>query len=216
MPTDSASPLLVEDRPEFERVLDEALRTARDHLEPAACARLTAPQLRAMALSAAVPIASCAAAEYADFVRLREELRHPAYAPRLTETRGANGAGLLAVVFVLAPLLAGAAALIFLLLGYGLHLVRPEPTLAAPLRSVGWAFVQLAAASAQVGMGGMLWAALRNGATAIRDLPGVPPTGLAAEVERARGEWRAALLERGLLPFLREATAAPEHPDAVS
>jgi hypothetical protein len=183
----SAPPLLVEDRPEFERVLDEALRTARDRLEPDARARLSTPQLRAMALSAAVPIAACAAAEYAEFVRLREELRHPAYAPSLTKARGANGAGVLAVVFVLAPLLAGAAAVIFLLLGYGLHLARPEPALAAPLRSAGWTFVLLAAA-----------------------------TGLAADVERARGRWRAALLERGVLPFLREATAAQERPDALS
>ncbi len=217
MPMNSAPPLLVEDRPEFERVLDEALRTARDDRGPTTgSGRLTAPQLRAMALSAAVPIAACAAAEYAEFVRLRAELRHPAHAPLLTGVRGANGAGLVAVVCVLAPLLAGAAAVIFLLLGYGMHLARPEPALAAPLRSVGWAFVLLAAASALLGMAGMLWAALRNGTTALRDDPAAAPTGLAADVERARRSWRTALLERGVLPFLREATAARDRPDALS
>lgn len=217
MPMNSAPPLLVEDRPEFERVLDEALRTARDDYGPAAvAARLTAPQLRAMALSAAVPIAACAAAEYAEFVRLREELRHPAHAPLLTGARAANSAGLAAVISVLAPLLAGAAAVIFLLLGYGLHLASPEPSLAAPLRSVGWAFVLLAAAGALLAMAGMVWTALRNGATAIRDLPGAAPTGLPADVERARQAWQAALLERGVLPFLREATADRDRPDAVS
>jgi hypothetical protein len=213
----SAPPLLVEDRPEFERVLDEALRAAPADGGPRAGPdRLTAPQLRAMALSAAVPIAACAAAEYAEFVRLRAELRHPAYAPTLTGVRGANGAGLGAVVCVLAPLLAGAAAVIFLLLGYGLQLARPEPEPAAALRSVGWAFVLLAAASALLGMAGMLWSALRNGTPAIRDDPAAAPAGLAAEVERARRAWRAALLERGVLPFLREATAARDRPDALS
>lgn len=217
MPMNSAPPLLVEDRPEFERVLDEALRTARDDYGPAAvAARLTAPQLRAMALSAAVPIAACAATEYAEFVRLRTELRHPAYAPILTGARGANSAGLAAVVSVLVPLLAGAAAVIFLLLGYGLHLAGPEPALAASLRSVGWAFVLLAAASALLAMAGVLWTALRNGATAVRDRPDAAPTGLASDVERARRAWQAALLERGVLPFLREATAARGRPDALS
>jgi hypothetical protein len=217
MPMNSAPPLLVEDRPEFERVLDEALRAADDDCGPSAgSARLTAPQLRAMALSAAVPIAACAAVEYAEFVRLRTELRHPSHAPILTGARGANGAGLGAVVGVLVPLLAGAAAVIFLLLGYGLHLARPEPELAAPLRSVGWAFVLLAAAGALLAMAGMLWSALRNGTTALRDDPSAAPTGLAAEVERARRAWRTALLERGVLPFLREATAARDQPDALN
>jgi hypothetical protein len=219
MPMNSAPPLLVEDRPEFERVLDEALRTARETHPPAAGpARLTAPQLRAMALSAAVPIAACATAEYAEFVRLRTELRHPAHAPILTGARAAHGAGLGAVLCVLAPLLAGAAAVIFLLLGYGMRLARPEPELAAPLRSVGWTFVLLAAVGALLGMAGMLWTALRNGTAARGDGGQDGSTGLAADVERARQAWRTALLERGVLPFLAEATAPreTERPDALS
>lgn len=240
----SAPQLLREDRPEFERVLDEALRTAHhQHGFTALGKRLNTEQLRTMALSAAVPIAACAAAEYERFVELREELRGPSHAPSssggaqhhpgpagrdpttaaerpegsglglagamgegLAETAGA---GLVAVVSVLAPLLAGAAAVIFLLVGYALHMLTPEPALAEPMRNAGWVFTALAAGTALLGMGGLLLAAVRNGSRAI----GVQQPaggGLAEEVTRARAAWRDALLERGILPFLREALADPQ------
>ncbi|MBO8197434.1 hypothetical protein JW613_03765 [Streptomyces smyrnaeus] len=258
MHMNSAPHLLREDRPEFERVLDEALRTAHRRPDLAAVGqRLNAEQLRTMALSAATAIAACAEAEYQHFVRLREELRRPENAPSVSgtgahggsgngngaaEVRGpgqggssvseklvgamggetlaeASGAGLVAVVSVLAPVLAATAAVIFLLLGYALRLLSPEPAVAGPIRSAGWVFAAFAAAGILVAMAGLLFAALRNGASSIR-APGPggrrgDPGGsrLAEEVALARAAWREALLERGIVPFLQEALADPSGPE---
>ncbi|NGO71861.1 hypothetical protein [Streptomyces boncukensis] len=260
MHMNSAPHLLREDRPEFERVLDEALRSAPRRPDLAAIGQhLNAEQLRTMALSAASAIAACAETEYRQFVRLREELRQPSNAPssmggtpagreradggrgdggsggeagvsRLASAVGgepfveASGAGLMAIVSVLAPVLAGTAAVIFLLLGYTLHLMTPEPAIAQPIRSAGWVFAAFAAAGALIAMGALLLTALRNGASSVRaprdgrpraDADGTEAgagqgegegeAGLSAEVDRAREAWRQALLERGIVPFLREA-----------
>ncbi|WP_425470944.1 hypothetical protein [Streptomyces armeniacus] len=255
----SAPQLLVEDRPEFERVLDEALRTAqRRPGATTAGQRLNTEQLRTMALAAAVPIAACAAAEYEHFVALREELRRDANAPSPASGSGSAsasgsasgtdpagggreggagdrreagaaglglagamtagltdtaGAGVVAVVSVLAPLLAGAAAVIFLLVGYALHMLTPEPSVAGAMRNAGWAFAVLAAATALAGMAGLLLTALRNGSSSVgapgSGADGDPHAGLASEVAKARDGWRTALRERGVEPFLREALADP-------
>ncbi|MEW2220921.1 hypothetical protein AB0939_16750 [Streptomyces sp. NPDC006990] len=258
MHMNSAPHLLREDRPEFERVLDEALRTAHRRPDLAAIGqRLNAEQLRTMALSAATAIAACAEAEYQQFVRLREELRRPENAPsvsgapvsggpaqggsdgaaemrdpgqgagsvgeRLVGAMGGeslaetSGAGLMAVVSVLAPVLAATAAVIFLLLGYALRMLSPEPAVAGPIRSAGWVFAAFAAAGILVAMAGLLLAALRNGASSIRaggGGTGADPGGsqLSEEVALARSAWREALLERGIVPFLREALADPDGP----
>ncbi|MGP3991037.1 hypothetical protein [Streptomyces sp. 3N207] len=258
MHMNSAPHLLREDRPEFERVLDEALRTAHRRPDLAALGqRLNAEQLRTMALSAATAIAACAEAEYQQFVRLREELRRPENAPSVSgvaargsgsgnstaEVRGpgqgggssvseklvgamggeslaeASGAGLMAVVSVLAPVLAATAAVIFLLLGYALRMLSPEPAVAGPIRSAGWVFAAFAAAGILVAMAGLLLTALRNGSSSIRAPgrggQGADPGGsrLAEEVALARAAWREALLERGIVPFLREALADPNGPE---
>ncbi|EST37504.1 hypothetical protein N566_12685, partial [Streptomycetaceae bacterium MP113-05] len=174
-------------------------------------------------------------AEYRRFVGLREERRRSSVGQPVpgrarhddpaddTDGEDGHGAGLVAVVSVLAPLLAGTAALIFLLVGYGLHLLAPEPGLAAPMRDAGWTFAVLAAASALLGMGGVLLTALRNGPSAVaapvRVRRGRRATtaagrsdgggGAEDEVAAARADWQRALLERGILPFLREALADP-------
>lgn len=227
----SAPHLRIEDRPEFERALDEALRDARTRPEfLAAGKRLDNEQLRNMALSASAAIAACAAAEYQDFTRLREQLRRPERsstgstadpADRGPTPRGGmslglaggiadtGGAGLFAVITVLAPVLAGAAAIIFLTVGYLLHLLSPEPALAQPMRDVGWVFAALTAAGILIATVGLLITALRNPpSSAIGD---EEQGGLAEEVALARAAWRQALLERGIVPFLREAAAdAPD------
>lgn len=295
MSMNSAPHLLAEDRPEFELILDEALRTA--HQRPG-LAELAHPHrseaLRAMALAAAIPIASCAAAEYQRFVSLRGQLRRaPAPAADVgggtgsgsggSSTGGSGGtgpdretaadpdgsgaqvrregaaglglagavtagigdtagAGAIAVISVLAPLLAGAAAVIFLLVGYAMHMLSPEPALAGSMRNAGWTFAVLAAATGLAGMAGLLFAAVRNGARS-GPLPGqrggagaararagtarpvvrpAGPEGLSARVAEAREDWREALLERGVVPFLQEAlterqgavtVAEPQLPD---
>ncbi|OMI38757.1 hypothetical protein SPAR_14381, partial [Streptomyces sparsogenes DSM 40356] len=79
MHMNSAPHLLIEDRPEFERVLDEALRTADRRADLSGVGqRLTTEQLRTMAMNAAAAIAARAADEYQHYVDAREKLRQPA------------------------------------------------------------------------------------------------------------------------------------------
>lgn len=216
----SAPHLLGEDRPDFDHALDQALRIVLD-AQDSAGAPLNAEQLRTKALASADSISAAAAEEYEAYRELRARTRAAAresarsrenrafgYAA-MGVTEGAGpGAGLLAVLAVLTPLLAGAAALIFLLIGYALHAVSPEPGIAAPLRTVGWFFAAVTGASVLLGAVGLLLTALRDGSAAIHDTPDAMPP----EVAHARDLWREALLRRGLLPFLDEAvtrTTAP-------
>lgn len=228
MHMNSAPHLLNEDRPEYERILDEALRTAPDRPELAAVGqRLNTEQLRTMALNATALITAAAATEYAHYVKVREELREPRPSSSsiregsghsaaesgsggvgLATTMGeiaepaAVGAGAVAVVAVLAPVLAGAAAAIFLLVGYVLKMLEPEPAFADTLLTAGWLFGALTAGGILVAAGGLLLTALRNGSTSA-NLHGEQRL----EVSRAREVWGRALLERGIVPFLREALA---------
>ncbi|MFJ9032978.1 hypothetical protein ACIRQP_31505 [Streptomyces sp. NPDC102274] len=220
MHMNSAPHLLSEDRADFERILDEALRQAHDHAElSAAGQRLTSEQLRTMALSATALITTSAAAEYEHFAKLREEFRSPAPSPSSSSIHDAvstpsgseapeAGAGLAAVITVLAPVLGGTAAVIFLLVGYLLKALSPPPAFARSMVAVGWFFAAVTAVGLLVAATGLLVTALRNRAT---QLPAEQGWGgeLPDEVARAREAWRQALLERGILPFLRAAPADP-------
>ncbi|MEU3662614.1 hypothetical protein AB0E77_23165 [Streptomyces sp. NPDC032940] len=215
-----------EDRQEYERILDEALRSAPHRPELAAVGqRLNAEQLRTMALNASALIAAAATTEYQHYVKVREELRHPAPssasssrdsgsdepgtgAVGLAATVGEAaeaGAGAVAVVAVLAPVLAGTAAAIFLLVGYVLKMLDPGQAFAQTMLTTGWVFGGVTAVAILVAGVGLLLTALRNRPSAesgiYRQLDG--------EVARAREAWHDALLERGILPFLREALADP-------
>ncbi|WP_328732078.1 hypothetical protein OHT20_19010 [Streptomyces caniferus] len=227
----SAPHLLNEDRAEFARILDEALRTAEyrpDDFTAVGGTPLNAEQLRTMALSATTAIAACATAEYQRYVQLRAELRAPTPVPshvpaddeeQSPEADGSSGpaiatslgeaettgAGLTAMVAVLAPVLAGIAAVLFLLIGYALRALSPDKALAQPLISVGWIFAALTAAGALVAMAGLVITALRNGSSA----QAARADELGEALDNAREVWRRALLERGVLPFLREALADP-------
>ncbi|AJC57195.1 MULTISPECIES: hypothetical protein [Streptomyces] len=226
----SAPHLLNEDRAEFARILDDALRTAAHHpdgLTATTGNRLSTEQLRTMALSATSAIAACATAEYQRYIQLRAELRAPAPAasaagagtPSADQTSDeqtgpatadddpaaeTTGFGLAAMATVLVPVLAGIAAVLFLVIGYVLRAVDPDPAVSRPLVSVGWIFAALAAAGALVAMGCVVVTALRNGVS--RD---TAAEARAAALDSARETWRQALLDRGLLPFLREALADP-------
>ncbi|MER6139359.1 hypothetical protein ABT174_04755 [Streptomyces sparsogenes] len=274
MHMNSAPHLLIEDRPEFERVLDEALRTADRRADLSGVGqRLTTEQLRTMAMNAAAAIAAHAADEYQHYVDAREKLRRPAPSdwpgaadvPGLpgsaADSTGAarspgaavspggdggpaagspekdgatggaagwageaaagggfaaavgdatSGAGLVAVLSVLAPVLAGTAAVIFLLAGYLLRLLHPTPSIAQPMITAGWLFAALTAAGLLIATIGLLLTALRNGSGAVG---GGARSRQREEVERAREAWRLALLERGVVPFLREALADPAAAD---
>jgi hypothetical protein len=219
--------LLSEDRQEYERILDEALRSAPHRPELAAVGqRLNPEQLRTMALNATALITVAAATEYQHYVKVREELRHPApstpssvretgpaepgagamgLATTMGEVAETAGAGAVAVVAVLAPVLAGTAAAIFLLVGYILKMLDPEPAFAQTMLTAGWVFGAMTAAAILVAAVGLLLTALRN-----RPSLDTGPYGeMSEEVILARDAWREALLERGILPFLREALTDP-------
>jgi hypothetical protein len=215
MHMNSAPHLLAEDRPEYERILDDALRHAHERPDLAAVGeRLNAVQLRTMALDATELITATAATEYKHYVEAREELRGPAEGTDREANPGTgtgrshhSGAGAGAVVTVLAPVLAGIAAFIFLLAGYLLKLLDPAPSFASTMVSAGWFFAVVTAAAILVAAVGLLITALRNGSEAQpveEDEEELPE-----DVARAREAWRHALLERGILPFLRDALADP-------
>jgi hypothetical protein len=219
--------LLSEDRQDYERVLDEALRSAPHRPELAAVGqRLNPEQLRTMALNATALITAAAAAEYHRYLKVREELRRPApFTPPVHENtagsvdpemdglglaatvgEAAASAGAGAVATVLAPFLAGAAAAIFLLVGYILKVVDPDQAFARTLLTTGWVFGAVTAAAILVAAVGLLLTALRNSPSESEE---VARSELTVEVVRAREAWHEALLERGILPFLREALADP-------
>ncbi|MFJ7957258.1 hypothetical protein ACIQ62_13320 [Streptomyces sp. NPDC096319] len=200
--------LLTEDRAEYERVLDDALSTA--HARPeldGIGTRLTVAQLRAMTLNATALITSAAASEYDHFVKVREQSRAPA-GPRTPLADPGAGAGVVAIVTVMVPVLAGTAAAIFLLVGAVLHAIAPTMVFGGTLLTAGLVFAALAAAGLLSAGAGLLLTALRNspaaaeGATAADD-----------ELAHAREAWHRALLERGILPFLRDVLAATGPPD---
>lgn len=115
-----------------------------------------------------------------------------------------SGAGLAAVITVLVPVLGGTAAVIFLLVGYLLRALSPPPAFAGSMVSVGWFFAAVTAVGILAAAIGLLVTALRNTA-AEESRDGELPD----QVARAREAWRHALLERGILPFLRAALADP-------
>lgn len=216
-----------EDRQDFERLLDEVLRSAPHRPDLAAVEeRLTTAQLRAMALDASALITAAAAAEYEHYVGVRDALRHPALSapPAAGEATAAlpdpsapgsgtgrreeaddPGAGALAVIAVLAPVLSGTAAVIFLLVGYVLKVLNPGHTLARTLLTTGWVFGAITAAAIVVAAVALLLTALRNGTPADARARATADE----ELARAREDWRDALRERGILPFLRTALAEP-------
>ncbi|MGK5533857.1 hypothetical protein [Streptomyces sp. URMC 129] len=175
-----------EDRADVERVLDETLLTAR---LTSGLDRAGIDRLRALALDSLPEITAAADTEYQRYARLRA-------ASRAGPRQDANGAGTgaMTAVFVLVPVLAAIAAAVFLLLGYALGVAGSEPTIAAPMRQAGWVFAAVAGAGAVAAAVGLVVAAVRNGAAAAP---------VADETAHAREEWRRALHDRGVVPFLR-------------
>ncbi|MEU8708533.1 hypothetical protein [Streptomyces sp. NPDC048565] len=302
--------LLNEDRREYERILDQVLRTSGEHPELAAPGRRIAlEQLRSMALSATPHITAAAADEYQHYVAVRDEVRESAsrdesreavrsaslaqstdqgaradlgrrfgaavlgagqpgtgrtadvvapsrwarmtYGRRLlaallglrvrpeapsaveaasrsprtsAQSTGGHGrqavrepldleafhgpgAGLFGAFAVLAPLLTGAAALFFLLIGFILEVVTSGSGFSRSLFAAGWLLGALTVGLIVIWVAGQVVAARRGGR---RISAATPRGGLSEEhVEWAAEAWRQALLERGILPFLREVLADP-------
>ncbi|MDO0936265.1 hypothetical protein QQY66_32880 [Streptomyces sp. DG2A-72] len=203
--------LLSGDRRDFEQIVDEVLRSAPHRPELAAVGqRLNSAQLRTMALNASALITAAAATEYQDYVRVREEARRPVPSvlgrpAAADEAPESAGAGVVAVAAVLAPILAATAAAVLLIVGYVLKVLEPTSGVARTLLTTGWVFGAVTAVAILVAAVGLLITALRNGPSSAACPSGEPGD----RVARAREAWREALMERGIVPFLREALAEP-------
>ncbi|AVH60403.1 hypothetical protein C4B68_36625 [Streptomyces dengpaensis] len=90
------------------------------------------------------------------------------------EEPGADGVSITAVVGVLAPVLAGSAAALFLVSGYVLKLL--SPTLAEPLLTGAWVFGALTAVALLLAVAGLLITAFRNGGSAVEETDAAPPS----------------------------------------
>ncbi|GAA2567812.1 hypothetical protein GCM10010398_66900 [Streptomyces fimbriatus] len=124
--------------------------------------------------------------------------------PRTRPSPPGGGTGPRLALAVLGTLL-GAAAPALLLVGYALRLFGPDPVCARDPVTFGWWFTAGTAAMVVITTTGMV-------ITARRDASSVRARGERVsygEAERARDARREALLERGVLPFLREALAEP-------
>lgn len=134
--------------------------------------------------------------EYAAYLRQRT-----AGAPGVRADRASSAAsgvrGLLTALAVLAPVLAAAATAVFLLLGYVLGLGHSGRELGDALLTAGQTAAVITAVTTGCGVAWLLRTAARHRTPAPGPLSGAPG------VAEAREAWRRALLERGVLPYLR-------------
>ncbi|WP_415961153.1 hypothetical protein [Streptomyces sp. 021-4] len=199
------SPLGDEDGSAYAEVVDEVLASAEIQrlLEEAG---VSGGRLRIRALAAVGRTAPAAAAEYRAYAALRRASHGrpgdggpaPLSGPGHQER---PGAGALAVLGVLTPILAAVAAATFLLLGYGLRLTGSMAALADTLVRVGWVSLAIAAATSLISLVAVYrTAALRP---APGSLTGSPPgVDRSADLDRARETWRTALRDKAIRPFL--------------
>ncbi|MDQ1023710.1 hypothetical protein QF035_001292 [Streptomyces umbrinus] len=196
-----------EDRADFEDVLRQALSTTdiRTALlaDPTSAA---ATRLRAQALRAADEITAAASDEYREYLAARTVMERG----RQSGTTGEHGrqpqpadpGALLPALAALTPPVAGTAAAVLLVLGYSLRLADAQGPMGGSLVTAGWVFALIAAASTLAGLTALL-------CTALRSRPGHGDrTGASARnLHHARARWQRALLERGVLPYLRRQLA---------
>ncbi|OFA39741.1 hypothetical protein BEN35_26495 [Streptomyces fradiae] len=186
-------PLRPEDRAAFESALSKALAAPDVR---AALGRPGAPhtagELRARALAAADSLAAEASPEYAALLDARS-----GPAPGASPAGGTGARAAVAVLTVLTPLLSIAAAVIFLLLGYGLRVAGASDPLAGTLVATGWTAAVIAAVTGLAAGAGLAFTAARHRATQGHAQPA--PDALA----QAHAAWLHALVQRALLPHLR-------------
>ncbi|MFE6918760.1 hypothetical protein [Streptomyces rubiginosohelvolus] len=209
-----------EDRSDYASALDEVIASPeiRRLLERSG---IPGDRLRVRGLAAVARTAAAADAEYRRYAALRLHAQGGRRDARTAPLSGPGdqerpGAGVLAVLGVLTPVLAAVAAATFLLLGYGLRLAGTLPALADTLVGVGWFSLVVAAVAALVSVVALYRTAARQSAA---DAPAVPDPSAAAEspaLARAREAWLVALRDRGIRPFLLQelAEAAASAPDA--
>ncbi|MFJ8622937.1 hypothetical protein ACIRD3_08815 [Kitasatospora sp. NPDC093550] len=186
-----------QDRADFETELGRALGApqVRAALRDGEGAAQGVERLRRAAREDAEFVLAAAAPEYERYVALRADAdaaaRLPVDAPARERASGWWG-----VLGVVVPITAGVAAAVFLSMGWLLDLVEDMDVLADALLTAGWVAGVVAAVSLLVGGLGLLGAAARSTAEPVAQADGP------GELPRAREAWRAALAERGLVPYL--------------
>lgn len=210
----SAPELRGEDRADFDDVLHRALATTemRTRLRRGVHTTALADWLRERVEASRSEIAANAAPEYARYLSARADAggRSAATRPRRVPPVGRwvrARRRLLPALAVLAPLLASMAAVVFLLLGYVLEVADAASETADALVRAGWTAAVIAVLTGAAALAGLLVTALRH-----RSLPRPGPdrAARASAVDQARETWQRALLERGMLPFLRARLAERE------
>ncbi|MGW3233578.1 hypothetical protein [Kitasatospora sp. NPDC001095] len=196
-----------QDRADFETELGRALAApqVRAALRESGEDARGVERLRRAARENAEFVLAAAAPEYERYAALRADADAVARVPVEVPARE-RASGWWGVLGVVVPIIAGTAAVIFLLLGSVLGLVEDLGVLAQALVEAGWVSAGVAAVSLLVGGLGLLGAARSRGAGA----GAVEASDGPRELPLAREAWRSALAERGLVPYLvAQAGAAP-------
>ncbi|OCC12843.1 hypothetical protein [Streptomyces sp. PTY087I2] len=199
-----------EDRSDYASALDEVIASPeiRRLLERSG---VPGDRLRVRGLAAVARTAGAADAEYRRYAALRAQGGRRGAGPAPLSGPGDQerpGAGVLAVLGVLTPVLAAVAAVTFLLLGYGLRLADALPALADTLVGVGWFSLVVAGVTALVSVVALYRTAAKQSAA---DAVAVPDPSAAATASpalaQAREAWLVALRDRGIRPFLLQELA---------
>lgn len=161
-------------RPEDRADFEETLRLA--------LVRTGQRALKDQALADADVISAAAGAEYATYVAVRQD----------ASRRPAAQSTALAALAVLTPIISATSAVFLLLAGYILQLADAADPLPASLITAGWFLGVIAVLSTLIAVAAVFRTAIQT-----RRGPASP-----ADIEQARLEWKRALLERGLVPYL--------------
>ncbi|MFB7905762.1 hypothetical protein ACFXPX_01635 [Kitasatospora sp. NPDC059146] len=151
-------------------------------------------RLRRVARENAEYVLAAAAPEYERYAALRADADAVARLPVDVPGRG-RASGWWGVLGVIVPIIAVVAAGVLLVLGYVLGLSDDAEALGRALVGAGWVAGGIGAVCLLVGGLGLLGAASRSAGSG-------EAVGGAGELVVARDAWRAALTERGLVPFL--------------
>ncbi|WP_030591196.1 hypothetical protein [Streptomyces anulatus] len=195
-----------EDRSDYVSALDEVIGSPeiRQLLERSG---VPGDRLRVRGLAAVAYTTAASDAEYRRYAALRRQARGARRDAGMSPLSGPGdqerpGAGVLAVLGVLTPVLAAVAAATFLLLGYGLRLAEALPDLAGTLVGVGWLSLVVAGATGLVSVVALYRKAAKQPAGGTASGPDRSPA-----LEDSREAWLAALRDRGIRPFLLQELA---------
>lgn len=195
-----------EDRADYASALDEVIASPeiRRLLERSG---VPGDRLRVRGLAAVARTTAAADSEYRWYAALRRQTRDGRRDSGVSPLSGPGdqerpGAGVLAVLGVLTPVLAAVAAATFLLLGYGLRLAGALPALAGTLVDVGRLSLVVAAVTGLVSVVALYRTAAKQSAGGTASEPDRSPA-----LEDAREAWLAALRDRGIRPLLLQQLA---------